>query len=415
MAITNAIAQVAEPAAPTDNPLPRIAAITTIYYHNSHADLLVSRLLEGHTLDGQGSFPKLKLASLYIDQIQEENPAYRDVGRALAAQFNVPLYKSVPEALTLGTDALAVDGVLLIAEHGMYPLAADGQIQYPKRRLWNDVVKVFESSGRSVPVFHDKHLADTWEDARWIYDASRRLKFPLMAGSSLPVTWRYPAIEIKPDQRIKEVVALNYGPLEGYGFHALEALQSLVEKRRGGETGVRAVRYLQGDAAWAAIKPDVLDRSLLDHLLANLKERPWPAGKTPEEIVKEPPTLFQVEYVDGLRASVLTLGTHVADWAVAWRDAESGRIESTNFRTQEWRPLAHFCYLLGGIEQMMHTGEPTWPVERTLLTTGVLDALFAAKGGAEWRPTPHLAIEYQTRWKFQQPPAPPADRPLTGQ
>ncbi len=410
-----ASAHAEEPLPAAGEKIPLIAAITTAYYHNSHADILVSRLLEGDMLDGQGRFPKLKLASLYIDQIEQQQAAFRDAGRALAEKHQVPLYKTVTDALTLGTGRLAVDGVLLIAEHGVYPLAPDGQIQYPKRRLWSEVVKVFDENGRGVPVFNDKHLADTWADAIWIYDASRRLKFPLMAGSSLPVTWRFPAIEIQPDRPIAEVVVLNYGPIETYGFHALEAMQCLIEKRRGGETGVRAVRYLEGQAAWDAIKPGAIDREILDHVLGKLRSRPWPDGKTPEEIVKDPPVLFQLEFRDGLKASLLTLDWHVADWAVAWRYADTRQIESTVFWTQEARPLMHFAYLLGGIEQMMHTGEPPWPVERTLLTTGVLDALFSARSSGAWQAMPHLDIAYQTAWKFQQPLDPPPGRPLDGQ
>ena len=403
--------------------LPRVAAITTTYYHNSHADVLISRLLEGNSLDGKGDFPRLKLASLYIDQVSSDKPGFRDVGRDLAARHRVPLAASVSEALTLGTGKLAVDGVLIIAEHGVYPLAPDGQIQYPKRRFAEEVIKVFESSGRSVPVFNDKHLADTWEDAKWFYDASQRLHFPLMAGSSVPVTWRKIDEAVKPGQKLKECLALNYGPLEGYGFHALEALQCLIEQRHNsqrsgdnrGETGVRAVRHLSGNAAWAALKPDVFDRELLMHLLGSLQERPWPAGKTPEEVVKDPPVLFQIEYRDGLKASVLTLDWHVADWAVACRDAETGKLSSTVFWTQEWRPLQHFAFQLAGVERMMHSGVPSWPVERTLLTTGILDALFTAQPSPEWRATPQLVVEYRTDWKFQQQPPPPPNRPLDGQ
>src|SRR2546425_9518940 len=159
-----------------------IAAIVTVYHHNSHADLIVSRLLQTDTLDGKGKDSPLKLASLYTDQKPEQ-----DISRLLAASHRFRMSDMIEDALTLGTGRLAVDGVLLIAEHGEYPKSPVGNTQYPKRRFWEETLKVFRASGRVVPVFIDKHLADNWQDAKFIYDSAQDLKIPLMAGSSLPV------------------------------------------------------------------------------------------------------------------------------------------------------------------------------------------------------------------------------------
>jgi hypothetical protein len=52
---------------------------------------------------------------------------------------------------------LDVDGVIIIAEHGDYPRNDKGQKRYPRYDFFKEMVKVFESSGRSVPVFNDKH------------------------------------------------------------------------------------------------------------------------------------------------------------------------------------------------------------------------------------------------------------------
>ncbi len=173
-------------------PPKRIAAIVTEYRHNSHADVIVSRLMLTDTLDGKGKLPNLKLVSLYTDQVPKS-----DTSRKWSKQFKVPIYKTVEESLTLGTGKLAVDGVLLIAEHGVYPKNATGNTIYPKRRLFNEVQKVFRKTGQSVPVFVDKHLADNRKDSKWLYDTAAELKVPLMAGSSLPVLWRYPPVDVQ--------------------------------------------------------------------------------------------------------------------------------------------------------------------------------------------------------------------------
>src|SRR3954453_2090728 len=96
--------------------IPKVAVVTTVWRHNSHADVLGSRLVQGYTLDGQGEFPKLKLVSAYVDQFPDN-----DMSRRLAKEHGFTIYDSVAEALTLGGDQLAVDGVLLICEHGEYP------------------------------------------------------------------------------------------------------------------------------------------------------------------------------------------------------------------------------------------------------------------------------------------------------
>jgi hypothetical protein len=93
-----------------------VAAIVTVYRHNSHADVILSRLLQTDTLDGKGKDSPLKLVSLYTDQ----RPA-DDISRLLAASHRFRLSQSIEDALTLGTGRLAVDGILLIAEHGDYP------------------------------------------------------------------------------------------------------------------------------------------------------------------------------------------------------------------------------------------------------------------------------------------------------
>ena len=184
-----------------------MAAIVTEYRHNSHADMFVSRLLLTDMLDGTGRDSPLKLASLYTDQRPPN-----DISRLLAASHRFPIKTSIAEALTLGSDQLAVDGILLIAEHGDYPFSATGNHQFPKRRFWDEVLKVFRKSGRVVPVFSDKHLSDNWADAKFIYDSARELKIPLMAGSSVPGTWRYPPADVtrgERDQRDRRIHLRN--------------------------------------------------------------------------------------------------------------------------------------------------------------------------------------------------------------
>ncbi len=390
---------------------PRVAVVTTAWRHNSHADVIASRLVQGYTLDGKGEFPRLDLVSAYVDQF----PA-NDMSRGLAQEHGFQIYDTVAGALTLGGDRLAVDGVLLICEHGDYPRSETGSIEYPKRRLFRQIVQVFERSGRVAPVFSDKHLEDDWADIAWFYGEARRLSIPLMAGSSLPTLWRYPPGDVERGKPLKEIVATSYGALDAYGFHALEMVQCLAERRRQGdswgESGVKQVRCLEGENVWQAMRDKVFDRTLLEQALGRLKVRPLPAERSIEDSGRNP-VLYVIDYRDGLRASILW-ASPINEWTVAWRYGD-GSTASTCFSTQEGRPFMHFTYLLKGVEKMMVSGQPTWPVERTLLTSGVLDAVLQSRRrDGEIVETPQLGIAYQSNWSWEMPPAPPPTRPSGG-
>ena len=184
---------------------------------------------------------------MYVDQF----PA-GDLSRGMASQYGVAIKPTIGEALTMGTGRLAVDGVLIIGEHGDYPENKKGQKMYPRRRFFEETVKTFSATGASAPIFNDKHLGFAWDDAKWMYDQSRQMKFPLMAGSSVPTAWRKPDVELPIGVELESALAIGYSGIEIYGFHTLEMLQCMVERRRGGESGVRAVTCLEGADVWQA-------------------------------------------------------------------------------------------------------------------------------------------------------------------
>jgi sugar lactone lactonase YvrE len=390
---------------------PKVAGVTTEYRHNSHSDVILGRMLYSDTLDDKGPRPEMQLASLFTDQV----PAI-DTSRKWSKQYGFPIHNSVRDTLTLGGDKLAVDGVFLIAEHGDYPESATGQIQFPKRRLFGEIAQTFRATGQTVPVFCDKHLADNWKDAKWLYDTARELEIPLMAGSSLPLVWRDPPVDVKRDAKLQEIVAVSYHRLDSYGFHALEIVQCLAERRAGGETGVQSIQCLTGDAVWEAEKRGVYDRKLLDACLERITDKRWESRKLPLEKAVREPVLFAIRYLDGLKANILTLDGAVVEWAAAWRYADGGKTEATLFHTQELRPFGHFAFLVMAVERLMQTGRSPWPVERTLLTTGLLDALLISKQqGGKSQNTPWLKLAYQSDWNWTQPPPEPPGRDITKQ
>jgi len=384
--------------APPEERLP-VAGVVTEYRQNSHADVILGKILEGFDQRG-GPGPGLRLASLYVDQ----RPA-NDLSAGLAERFGFRLARTIDEALTLGTDRLQVAGVLSIGEHGNYPYTEDThQHMYPRRRFFEEIVAAYRRCGAVRPLFNDKHLAYRWSDAEFMARTAREMRIPFMAGSSVPVAWRDPPTVLPIGCEIEDAVAVGYGGSESYGFHALEMLQCLMERRRGGETGVAAVQAVEGPGIWEAQRQGKWSRPLLDAALAvqpNL--RPGPL----EERLRPNAAFYLLEYRDGLKATCAMCQGVAGQFSCAVKLKGRDEPIAALFRLEEERPFGHFSYLVRAIERMIRTGRPTYPVERTVLTTGILDrAMHSLVGNHARLETPELNIRYEpVEWPFANQPA----------
>jgi hypothetical protein len=375
----------------------RLAIITTIYRYLSHGQHMGDRFLVGYPHNGEWHKPNIEVVSLYVDQKPEG-----DLSGQRANEFGFKVYPTIAEALRCGGKKIAVDAVLIIAEHGDYPVNDRGQKLYPRYEFFQNCVKVFEQDGRVVPVYTDKALSYSFEKARRMVSDSKRLGFPMLAGSSLPVTWRLPDVELPLGCHIEEALMVGEnGTDDAMDFHALEGLQCMVERRRGGETGVRAVQMIKGDAVWQGGWSK-------DLLVAALSRSDTPLGLTVKdgrtqdlvgsgELQKlvEKPEAYIIEYRDGLRATMLNLRGALQDFNFAVRVKGRG-IVSTQFLLTPVPNVTYSACLMNKAEEMFITGRAPYPVERTLLTSGINEACH--KSGAEGSKrleTPELAVRYQ--------------------
>jgi len=376
-----------EPASIGSPPLKRIAAINSIYRLRSHAYHICGRFIHGYERDGFHHQPSLRVARIYNHQSPKEDLAPRH-----CEKYGIELCPSAARTLG-GPQSLDVDAVLLIIEHGDYPINDFGQVLYPRFEFFEQIVEVFRMAGRSVPVFVDKQLSYDYQKAARMVEWSRELGFGLMAGSSLPVTWREPALEPPLDTPFTEglvVFGFDRGTSDIYFFHALEVLQCMLERRRGGETGVRRVECLSGDAVWAAADRGRFSWSLLERAVKLCPSRN--IGPVRDNVRN--PQLILVDYLDGTRGAAINLIEQVSEFAFAGTVQGSTEPIAAHFYLPPPPGARFFDPLCFQIEQFFQTGKPLYPVERTLLTSTVLD--LALRGHTRGMPVedPALQIRY---------------------
>lgn len=372
----------------------KVAAIVSMYTDDenlrSHAAVIIGRLLDGYAPNGVPTASSSEVVSLYTDQVPEH-----DVSRAVAADHGITIYPTIKEALTLGGEDLAVDAVCLICEHGDYPINDRGQKLYPRYEMFERIVEVFRRTGKVAPVFSDKHFSYSWSKAKQMYGWSKELGFSMMTGSSIPVTVRVPELEIPWGAEMKQAVMVGRGGLDGAGFHTVEAFQSMVERRAGGETGIGSVQWLEGEAVWRW-RDSRAGRWSIPLLDAALARNPAAKKGRPEDNVKEP-VAFLLNYNDGLQAVVYMMTGHSNRWTFAGKISGQPEPLSTHFGFLDGkaeRPLPHFDGLVHCMEQLFVTGKPCYPVERTLLTSCALSLLFESRAWGKRIETPQLDIRY---------------------
>lgn len=434
----------------------RLAILGSVYSLGSDMQSLADRFLVGYPKDGDWHMPNVQVVSVYVDQRarraaaapsgydlsmrgiklaaagatvrkpaderqsehagaarpaasmqsspQETGPD-NDLSEARSKQFGFRLSPNIPDALRCGGDKIAVDAVLTVVEQDDYPSNDKGQILLPRYDFFQQCVQVFDDEKHAVPYFNSKQLSFSFAEAQSMVSAASRLKFPLLSGSSLPVTWRLPDVDVPLGAKVDEAVMVGVGSFDGMDFDALDAMQAMLERRAGGETGVKAVQLLQGDDVWAAGKAGRWSKDLLSSALSR-SDTPQGLtlldGRTQDlvatgvlpQLVKDP-AAYCIEYNDGTRATLLMLNGAIQDFNISVRTGGRDGMVSTQFFMPPQPNVRNTACLAAKIEQMLTTGSAPYPIQRTLLTTGILEACADSKYKLNQKlETPHLAISY---------------------
>lgn len=379
-------------------PRVKVAAVLTTFFFRSHAHVLLENFLNPYYFNGERTDPGVDVVAFYVDQFHE-----KDMARSVAEKYGIPIYPTIAKALCRGGSRLAVDAVLAIGEHGDYPLTDKGQRMYPRKRFFDEIVNVFEQSGRVAPIFNDKHLSYRFDWALEMVETARRMDIPFLAGSSVPLAQRRPPLELPPGVKITEAVSIHGGPVESYDFHGLEVLQSMVEARRGGESGISEVQFLESDALWKAAERGLWSPKLaqaamqaelsttgssLQETIASLKQSEGFEAKNVHGIL--------LTHRDGLRSLVLKIGNSSTRWNFACELEGERAPRATSFYTGPWRNRCLFKALAHAIQTHFQERKAPYPVERTLLTAGTLDAAMTSRqADGKSLETPELHIAYE--------------------
>lgn len=370
----------------------KIAVISTVWFPLSHTDVMVTRWVKPFFTDAAHGWhrPDSVIASVFLDQTPTN-----DIGRGFCRANGIPVAESVAGALTLGTDELAVDAVLLIGEHGEYPVNEFRQRLYPRKRLFDEIVAVFRQSGRAVPVFNDKHFSWDFGHSCEMLRTADELGFPLYGGSSLTHCPLVPLAPLACGAAVSEVLALFHGDPDNYGFHSMEFVQSLIEHRSGGETGIRAVRSFDGRGVIDAVSSGQIPSGLL---LRALVHHGYPDDPAVVPFVLERVQgllAYQLAHRDGLVVTHVCLPKFASEWVAVFRSPKgiaschlAGGGGGRDF-------FSNFARLNARVEEFFQTGRPPTPVLRTHLVTGALQsALQALAQPGCWIDTPDLAVCY---------------------
>ncbi|MGC2659292.1 MAG: hypothetical protein WA324_15125 [Bryobacteraceae bacterium] len=435
----------------------RLAILGSVYHLGSNLQTIGDRFLVGYPQEGDWHMPNVQVVSVYVDQRVRESDAAptgyeramsgevtdynrlkashghppiahsaqqshpsgtaaepenlglaTDLSESRSKQFGFRLCRNIPEALRVGGSKIAVDAVLAIAEQGGdYPYSSNemGQILLPTYDWFQQCVHVFEDENHVVPYFNHKQLSFSYPEAQNMVKTAARMKFPLLAGSSMPVTWRLPDVDVPLGAPVEEAVMVGVGSFDGMDFDALDAMQCMLERRKGGETGVKAVQLLEGDDVWAARKAGRWSEDLMSSALSR-SDTPLGLtvldGRTQDlalpgvlpQLVKDP-AAYCIEYNDGTRATLLMLNGAIRDFNISARVTGRGMV-STQFFMPPAPNQTYSACLATKIEQMFQTGNAPYPVARALLTTGLLEACLRSRHRLNQRlETPQLEIRYQ--------------------
>jgi hypothetical protein len=166
----------------------------------------------------------------------------------------------------------------------------------------------------------------------------------------------------------------------------MDGLLPVIARRRGGESGIRTVRRLEGAEVWRAADADEWSWSLLAAAISRsntVQGDPVRDGRTQDIVglglvrkLAEDPRGWIIEHRDGLRSAILVLDGVVADFSFAVR-SRAGTITAAQLYRPPEPNRSEFDRLAAVIEDFFTGQVLPWPIERSLLIAEFIEKLGA--------------------------------------
>lgn len=357
-------------------PLRQVAFLLEEFALQSPAQQLLDRFLLGYRRNG--GFRKvqgIKIVAHLPDGAKEE------LARRIT-ELRLPLVAAVATAVR------EADAIVIVPE---------SSAAAPAESLVNAALT---NARRGTSCFVFGALAPNLAAARTFSALATARQIKLASGTTLPVTWRLPQVDLPARAAVSEALIVVQGASPLAELHALDGLLPLLERRAGGECGVRQVKFLAGRELWKAGDRREWSWPLLSSALSRSDSPQGDAitdGRTQDLVglglvpkLATDPRGWLIEHADGLRSTLLALDGVVADYNFAVRLVDGNEISAQLFRAPV-PAQEHFSLLAAVLDDFFRTGEPPWPSPRSLLTAGLLDACrqSAAQPGT-WLRTPEL-------------------------
>jgi hypothetical protein len=355
----------------------KLAFILDEFVLGSPAQQLLDRFLLGYPLDGEFHRPG-------CDRVEVHQPG--------ASAPNADLARRI-----------AAHGLIWAEELASAVAEAKGLLLVPKIGAGSD--PMIDSAVRQAQpgsaLFVCGALGSGVSSARRHVELADSRQLLLTAGGPLSVTWRLPPVDLPLGTKLEQALVIVQGPSPQAESDGLDALLPLLSRRQRGESGVRAVRFRQGDALWASADQGAWSRELMAAAISRSDSPqgdPVKDGRTQDlagldmvpKLAREPRGWF-IEHQDGLRSVILALDGVVADCNFALRLGDGSVLSAQIY--QPPKPAQHqYSQLASVIEAFLWNHTVPWSGERPVLSAGLLEAFHrASQRPGERLETPELS------------------------
>ena len=107
------------------------------------------------------------------------------------------------------------------------------------------------------------------------------------------------------------------------------------------------------------------------------------------------PTVYRFQYNDGLKRTMLLMNGLGKDFTFAARLQGEAKPLSTLFYLPPNPNVTYSAALMSKAEETFVTGKAPYPVERTLLTGGILEAGIQSLASGKRTETPYMKVRYE--------------------